>query len=396
MISEADALKRILAHPWLGAVERIPLAAALGRFIAVEVVATVPNPRFDVSSMDGYAIRAGECGSVLRIEGEQPAGLDRGLTLDPGSAIRIFTGAPIPAGADAVVMQEDVRVGEEDGNPVLKCIEPVEVGENIRRAGADLCKGQRLFSKGDALTPARLALLASQGVGEAMVHVGPRVAVLTTGDELVEAGAELLPGQIFNSNGVMLRALLMEMGISAVTVSHCSDDFEETRSEIENLTSNHDALIVIGGVSVGDHDQVKPALKAVGIEPEIWRVKVKPGKPFLFAHRDAPQPLRIFGLPGNPVSAFVTFHLFVKPALLGMMGAGEVGGDFVLAECTQDLVNAGDRPHYVRGCIEDAKFTPFGIQQSHAIRGLSQANGLLRLDMGEVVTAGTSKRVMWV
>lgn len=396
MISEADALQRILAYPWPGVFEKVPLSAALGRFIATDVIATVPNPRFDVSSMDGYAIRAGECGSVLRIKGEQPAGLDRGLTLEPGSAIRIFTGAPIPAGADAVIMQEDVRADVEAGEQVLKCVDPVEVGENIRRTGADLCKGQRLLSKGDALTPSRLALLASQGIGEVEVHVGPRVAVLTTGDELVESGAELLPGQIFNSNGIMLRALLMEMGVSAVTVSHCGDEFEETRRVVEDLVSQYDALIIIGGVSVGDHDQVKPALKAVGIDPEIWRVKVKPGKPFLFAHRESPKPVRIFGLPGNPVSAFVTFHLFVKPALLMMMGAREVIGKFVLAECTQDLDNSGDRPHYVRGCIEDAKFTPFGIQQSHAIRGLSQANGLLRLDVGEVVTAGTSKRVMWV
>ena len=396
MISEADALQRILAHPWPGVYEKVPLSAALGRFVAADVIATVPNPRFDISSMDGYAIRAGECSSVLRIKGEQPAGLDRGLTLEPGSAIRIFTGAPIPNGADAVIMQEDVRVGEEDGNPVINCTEPVELGENIRRAGADLCKGQRLLSKGDALTPARLALLASQGIGDVEVHVGPRVAVLTTGDELVESGAELLPGQIFNSNGIMLRALLLEMGVSAVTVSHCGDEFEETRRVMEALVSQHDALIIIGGVSVGDHDQVKPALKAVGIDPEIWRVKVKPGKPFLFAHRESPNPVRIFGLPGNPVSAFVTFHLFVKPALLRMMGAADVSAKYVLAECTQDLVNHGDRPHYVRGCIEGAKFTPLGIQQSHAIRGLSQSNGLLRMEEGEKVTSGTCRQVMLV
>lgn len=398
MISEADALQRILASVQPGRVEQLPLASALNRFAVEEVLAGVPNPPFDNSGMDGYAIRAEDSKreTPLPVLGEQPAGLDRHLKLEPGSAIRIFTGAPVPQGADAVIMQEDVDSTESGDGEAIRCRETVVPGENIRRAGADLCRGQIILEKGSRLTAGRIGLLASQGLESVEVPVLPRVAVLSTGDELARPGTALHSGQIYDSNGPMLHALLLDLGISSITVAHCTDEYTATGQTLARLTATHDFIIIAGGVSVGEHDQIKPALQQLGLEPDLWRVKLKPGKPFLFSHRLQPAPLYVFGLPGNPVSSFVTFQLFVRPALLRWLGASpdEVRPPVVSAQLAQSIANPGDRPHYVRGRLANGKFSAQGMQQSHAIFGLSQANALLRLDEGEAAEAGSIREMI--
>ncbi len=384
MTSEAEALAAVLAKitPLPG--ETVPLRDSLGRFAAQELLARRPLPAFDNSAMDGYAVQAASCqtGARLRVVGEQPAGADRGLTIGAGEAIRIFTGAPLPAGADAVVMQEDVK---RTGDSIeVECA--VEPGEFIRRRGADLAEGQKILGRGEPVAAQTMALLAAQGLVEIEVGGVARVAIVSTGDELVPAGTTPRAGQIFESNALMLRALALGAGVEVPLVEHCPDDLERM-TELFRRGMESDALIVSGGVSVGDHDFVKPALRALGAEIDLWRVAIKPGKPFLFGRAGG---CAIFGLPGNPVSAFVTFLKFVRPALRKMSGAADenLGLRQVSACLAKEVENDGDRPHYLRGKLQDGVFNISGLQESHALFGLSRANALLRVGSGEKFPAG--------
>ena len=239
--------------------------------------------------MDGYAVVASSCkkGGRLRVIGEQPAGPDRKLRVSDGEAVRIFTGAPLPQGADAIVMQEDVT---RDGTDISLNVD-VEAGEFVRRRGCDLAEGQMILARGERIRAATVALLASQGFADVIVGGKATAAVISTGDELVKPGEELQPGQIYDSNSVLLSALLQRCGVSATAVEHCRDDRQSLDDAIKRGIKNH-VLIISGGVSVGEHDLVKEALRELGAKIEIWRVAVKPGKPFLFgrAQQSAPSP----------------------------------------------------------------------------------------------------------
>jgi molybdopterin molybdotransferase len=410
MISEEEARKRILEKVSPLEERAVPLAGALNCFAAQDYFARLPLPAFDNSAMDGYAVVASSCkkGGRLRVVGEQPAGPDRKLRVSgDGEAVRIFTGAPVPQGADAILMQEDVT---PDGTNISVNVD-VEAGDFVRRRACDLAEGQMILGRGERIRAATVALLASQGFADVIVGGEAKAAVISTGDELVKPGDELQPGQIYDSNSALLSALLQRCGVSATTVEHCRDDRQSLDHAIKRGIKNH-VLIISGGVSVGEHDLVKEALRELGAKIEIWRVAVKPGKPFLFgrAQQTAPSPQSspsgrerrtrsagegsvfgsnclIFGLPGNPVSAFVTFLQFVRPAILRMMGATNLDLRQVPAKLAVGLTNDGDRPHYIRGRLEHQKFTPIGRQESHALFGLSQANALLRVSAGQALKA---------
>jgi molybdopterin molybdotransferase len=385
MISETEARSKILAAVAPLPARRVALADALNCFAAEDYFARVPLPAFDNSAMDGYAImaRSGAAGQRLRVIGEQPAGVDRRLRVSEGEAVRIFTGASIPAGADAVIMQEDVT---RDGDHIA-INEKVTAGDFIRRKGCDLAEGQKFLSKGERIRPAVAALLRSQGFAD--VSVGGQVAagVISTGDEIVDAGAEIKPGQIYDSNSVMLGGLLRQIGAAVGLAEHCRDERTALSDAVKRGTE-HRVLIITGGISVGEHDLVQSVMRDLGGKIDIWRVAVKPGKPFLFGRIGD---CAVFGLPGNPVSAFVTFLKFVRPAILKMMGAGasELELRHIPARLSVDLRNDGDRVHYLRGRYEGSDFTPVGRQESHALFGLSRANALLRIEPSAALKAGT-------
>jgi len=379
VISEEEARTKILDGVQPLPPRQTPIAQALDCFAAQDYFARLPLPAFDNSAMDGYAIVASSCkkGCRLRVTGEQPAGPDRKLRVGTGEAVRIFTGAPVPQGSDAIVMQEDVT---RDGTGISVNVD-VEAGEFIRRRGCDLAQGQMILAKGERVRATTVALLSSQGFADVIVGGKPTAAVISTGDELVKPGDELQPGQIYDSNSVLLSALLQRCGVSATAVEHCRDDRESLGDAIKRGMKN-DILIISGGVSVGEHDLVREGLCELGAKIEIWRVAVKPGKPFLFGNIGESF---VFGLPGNPVSTFVTFLQFVRPAILRMMGATNLDLPQVPAKLAFGLTNDGDRPHYIRGRLEHEKFTPIGRQESHALFGLSQANALLRVAVGQAL-----------
>jgi molybdopterin molybdotransferase len=388
MLTEQDALSSILAAVQPLDTEELHLFEAGDRILAESVLARISLPRFDNSAMDGYAVRAADAvaGAVLRVTGEQPAGPDQRLKVDTGTAVRVYTGAPVPVGADAVIMQEDCdRRGDQ-----VTIKESVAPGEFIRRRGGDLCEGQKLAEVGARLNGPLLGTLASQGIDRIHVFRRPRVAILATGSELKRPDEQLGPGEIYETNRVMLQELVRAAG-GIPRQFHPVPDQEEEHLRVLREAASDDVMVIAGGVSVGERDLVKSTLNRLGCEIELWRVSVRPGKPFLFGRLNETW---VFGLPGNPVSAFVTFLLFVRPALLSMQGWQ---GDSVTksqAILLKSVANRGERPHYLRGHLEAGRFMPFENQESHALFGLSRANALLRMGAGEQILADRTVEVV--
>jgi molybdopterin molybdotransferase len=382
MISEEEARSKILEMVPPLPPRPLEVLAALDCFAAEDYFARLPLPNFDNSAMDGYAVIARDCGhgARLRVVGEQPAGVDRQLRVSPGEAVRIFTGAPIPNGADAVVMQEDVTRKDDEIVPNVN----VDPGEFVRKRGCDLSEGQKILTAGERIREVTLALLASQGLAEVSVGGQVRAAIVSSGDELARPGEELHPGQIYESNSALLQCLLKRCGTVVASEQHCGDNSAALGKAFQSAAEN-EVIIVSGGVSVGEHDLIQSVLRWLGAKIDIWRVAIKPGKPFLFG---CIGDCFVFGLPGNPVSAFVTFLQFVRPAILKLMGATDLDLPKVPAKLVVDLRNEGDRPHYLRGRLENGNFAPVGRQESHALFGLSQSNALLRVAIGESLKAG--------
>ncbi|HKP54803.1 MAG TPA: gephyrin-like molybdotransferase Glp [Chloroflexia bacterium] len=424
-ISVSEALQNILAEfAPLDAVA-VPLAESLGLVLAEEVYSDIDIPPFDNSSMDGYALRAADLAgaspaspAALRVAGYLPAGAAPGPGdyVEEGSAFRIMTGAPMPPGADAVIPFEDtsegralraavLQPGESRATPLLVGGEVliyrrVGPGDYIRRAGEDVRQGDLVLSKGTNIRPAEVGVLAAVGKSTVTVHRRPRVAILATGDELVDVGEMPGPGQIRNSNNYAVEAQVGSWGAEAFNLGVARDDRDHLMSKLEEaLDLRPDLLVTSAGVSVGDYDFVKDVLMSLG-SITMWRVRLKPGKPLAFGRLRGREGSTVpfLGLPGNPVSSMVTMELFGRPAILKMLGKSHLQRPVVMARALEALENSGGREHYIRGIVTEeggeyvARTT--GKQESNILTSMSRANAFLvvgeetrRIEVGELVRA---------
>jgi molybdopterin molybdotransferase len=375
-IDEARAM--VLARVAAPAPQDVPVARALDRVLAHDVVAAGDVPPWPNSAVDGFAVRPGPAGRTLRIVGESRAGAPAGVAVGDGEAIRISTGAVLPAGAGAVAMVEDCEEAP-DGTVTVRAQAPD--GANVRGAGEDVLAGTRVLRRGAILGPAELGVAVGAGAATVACGPRPRVAVLSTGDELVPPGAALGPGQIHDSNAIALAALAERAGAEVVLVGHVADTRDETERVVASALERADVLVCTGGVSVGPHDHVKPALVAQGVDEVFWRVALRPGKPTWFGTRGSQL---VLGLPGNPVSAMVTFLLFARPALRALQGA-DPQVPRTRAVLTQPVRRHAGRDECVRVRLDGGQASPTGAQGSHRLTSMLGADGFA------IVTRGTGE-----
>jgi molybdopterin molybdotransferase len=379
-LTEIDDARRMILER-AGALEHEPvgLPHALGRVLAVDVDCAEPVPAFDSSAMDGFALRSTDVPGAgprtpvaLRIAGESRAGQPPRGRLGGEEAVAISTGAVIPTGADAVVAVEQTRT--VDGH--VEILAAVAPGDHVRLAGDDIRAGQRVLARGTRLGPAHLGVLASLGCAEVACVRRPRVSVITTGDELVQPGATLTPGSIHDANAHSIPALVTQLDAELGSVATVPDDPQATRDAIATALDFGDLVVICGGVSVGVHDHVRPSLAALGVEEHFWGLALRPGKPTWFGTRDE---TLVFGLPGNPVSAMVTFTLFVAPAVKALSGAS-TSVRRSSATITRDYAKGPGRAHAVRcRLLLDERgwhAEPTGDQRSHILTSMLDADAL--------------------
>ena len=393
MLTYEQALEKLLAAAQpVEEIRSVPLLAATGRVLAVAQQSGVSVPPLDNSAMDGYAVRTADvaaAGVCLPVSQRIPAGTV-GVTLQPGSAARIFTGAPIPAGADAVVMQERCEHGE--GGVVINHVP--KLGENIRRAGEDIAAGAEILPAGVKLRPQEIALAAAAGLPELPVYRRVRVGMFFTGDELVQPGEPLPPGAIYNSNRYALRTLLEGMGCEVRDLGAIGDTLDATRDALRRAAADNDLVITSGGVSVGEEDHVKPAVEAEG-SLDLWKIAIKPGKPLAFGTvRKADGNAWFIGLPGNPVAAFVTCLMMVRPFVMRLQGIAQVAPRILNLPCASAWNKPdGARLEFLRGRINEAGAIELYRNQGSAVAtSLCWSDGLILNPPGNCIAAGDTVR----
>jgi molybdopterin molybdotransferase len=394
MLPVDEALARILTR--VAAAPRrpgdeVPLASAHGRFLSVDVVAARPLPGVDNSAMDGFAVRAADLPGTLPVVATIAAG-QRGAALAAGTAVRIMTGAPLPPGADTVVMLED-SAAAGDGHVTLPA---ARAGEHVRRQGEDVALGDRVLTAGTRLGAGELGLLAALGVARPRVAPRPRVALLATGDELVAVDQELGPGQVVDSSAYALAAQIRDAGAEPVYLGVARDDRAALVATLR-AALGHDALVTTGGVSAGDKDHVRDALAEAGVVPDFWKVAMKPGKPLAFGTAGA---VPVFGLPGNPVSSMVAFELFVRPALLALAGAAVVTRPRAPVVLPDGYRKPPGRAHYLRARLhrdgERLIADLHARQGSGMLSSMVGAAALVEIDaaLGDIPAGGTAPALL--
>ena len=400
----AEALQQLLASVQpIAATEQVATLDADGRVLAQEVVSALHVPPQDNSSMDGYALRCQDVAAVgfqMAVSQRIPAGA-AGAALQPGTVARIFTGAPIPFGADAVVMQEDCLTITEAAGAAATQGTPAQVqvnslpqpGQWIRRAGEDVASGAIVLTQGQRLGPAELGLAASIGMDRLSVLRRPRVALFSTGDELVMPGTvapqDMAPGAIYNSNRFFLNSLLRRMGCEVTDLGIVPDQFDATVQALRAASAAHDVILTSGGVSVGEEDHIKPAVQSLG-QLDLWQIAIKPGKPFAHGKVGA---AHFIGLPGNPVSSFVTFLLLVRPFLLRLQGVTDVAPKGATMRADFDWPRADKRQEFlrVRRNVQGG-LDLFANQSSGVLTSAVWGDGLVDNPAGQVIQRGDSVR----
>lgn len=399
-----DALAQLLAQAQPLPTETVSTFDADGRVLAQDLVAALTVPPADNSAMDGYAVRAADCtaaGATLRVTQRIPAG-STGQPVASGEAARIFTGAPMPPGADAVVMQEDTQALEGADGPRVRVMAVPAPGQWVRRAGEDVCPGTTVLARGTRLTPQALGQAAGIGVDRLQVSRRPRVALLSTGDELVMPGEvppeAMKPGAIYNSNRFFLRALLLRMGCDVQDLGIVPDRLDTTLEVLRAASSRNDLILSTGGVSVGEEDHVKPAVQALGTL-DLWSIALKPGKPFAYGRiprtaqpvgaNTAADACHVCGLPGNPVSSFVTFLMLVRPFLLALQGCTALLPQRVQLRADFDWPRADKRREFLRARIDDAGgLALFANQGSGVLTSTVWGDGLVDVQAGQTIRRG--------
>ncbi len=381
MLELEEARSRLLAGITPLGTESVALNLAAFRVAAGDVSSSVDLPPFDNSAMDGYAVRAADVASAkgdapvtLTLAGKVAAGEVFADEVQPGTCVRVFTGSILPRGADAVVMQEDVQLDDQPSARV-HVLDGVKPWENVRFRAEDVKCGAVLVRAGERLSPGRIGLLAAAGVSTVEVFRRPVIGLLATGSELVEPGGVLTPGKIFESNRAALEPLLARSGAEVRVYPLVPDTLAGTKDALARAFAECDGVVTSGGVSVGELDFVKAAFEELGGALDFWKVAIKPGKPFVFGRRGGKL---LFGLPGNPVSATVTFLLLVRPALWRWQGITDVEPRTVPCVLEEPLVNRGGRRHFVRVRIDrKGMVRSAGQQASHRLGSLAEANALV-------------------
>ncbi len=395
MIDFELARKKVLKNTPVLGVTSVSFEQSTGYVLAEKVVTKESVPLFDSSAVDGYALRYEDVTDAdksnhitLNLIGTVRAGDASGISIKKDSAVKIFTGAPVPRSATAVVMKEVTE--EMNGKVLIK--KSAKRGQNIRRKGEEFRKGQKIFAPGIFITPPVVAMLASLGVTRVKTYKKPRVSLIITGDEIRPPFAKLKPGQIHDSNSYALQTSLKSMGIDTVDVIHTRDSKNDTRRAFTTALKRSDVVISIGGVSVGEYDLVKEVLKDIGVKQVFWKVAMKPGKPNYFGVKNKKL---VFGLPGNPVSAMVSFYVLIRPALFKLMGAAEYSSFFVKARLTKSITKKPERMEFVRGIVNkndagELLVTPAKGQDSHMIGGMATANCLIYFPRGSAILESSS------